>query len=210
MGSSNFIHFGWFEAPFENFTWDLQEYTSEGTHQLKVEARDSLGLVGTSAEIPVYVTLVQPTENPWAGIQHNMPLLIGLIVLVAGAILVLFLFVIMLLNLRGSEDLGAKAPPVARFTKYLFSILLVVELVMIVRSGFYGTLAGGGADAPLAADFGSVPQVAELLFTRYLYPFELTSILLLAAIVGAVVMAKRDNQEIAQTETLTESSEGNN
>jgi hypothetical protein len=77
--------------PFETFTWDLQAYNSEATHQLQVKARDSLGLVGTSAEIPVYVTIEQPKENPWTGIEQNLPLLIGLIVLVAGAILVLVL-----------------------------------------------------------------------------------------------------------------------
>ena len=56
-----------------------------------------------------------------------------LVVVYAGAIMVLFLFVIMLLNLRGDEDLGAPMPPVSLFTKYVFSVLLVMELVFIVK-----------------------------------------------------------------------------
>ena len=50
-----------------------------------------------------------------------------------------------------------------------------------------------GVMAQAMTDFGSVKEVATLLFTKYLYPFELTSVLLLAAIVGAVVMSKRDD-----------------
>ena len=41
-------------------------------------------------------------------------------------------------------------------------------------------------------DFGSVPQVAKLLFTKYMYPFQLTGILLLVALVGAVVLARKE------------------
>ncbi len=117
-----------------------------------------------------------------------------LVVVYAGAIMVLFLFVIMLLNLRGREDLGKPSPPINQITKYLFSILFVVELVFIVRSGFFAeTGAVGILGAPVADSFGSVEETAILLFTRYLYPFELTAILLLAAVVGAVVIAKRES-----------------
>ncbi|MEA2031251.1 MAG: NADH-quinone oxidoreductase subunit J [candidate division Zixibacteria bacterium] len=119
-----------------------------------------------------------------------------LIIVYAGAILVLFLFVIMLLNLRGKEDLGEKSPLVNQATKFIVSILFVVELVFAVRSGFVAE--GIAADAADFAGFGSVENVATLLFTRYLYPFELTSILLLAAIVGAVVMARRENRDEQQ------------
>ncbi len=116
-----------------------------------------------------------------------------LIIVYAGAILVLFLFVIMLLNLRGNEDFRDSSPPISRLTKYLVSLLLVLEIVFVVRSGIMSTAARGGVMA-ITDDYGSVESVATLLFTRYLYPFELTSILLLAAIVGAVVLAKRDRK----------------
>ena len=58
-----------------------------------------------------------------------------------------------------------------------------------------------------SANFGSVEAVAESLFTTYLYPFELTSILLLAAIVGAVVMAKRANEDEPLLEDMNEGEE---
>ncbi|MEW5797099.1 MAG: NADH-quinone oxidoreductase subunit J [Candidatus Zixiibacteriota bacterium] len=113
-----------------------------------------------------------------------------LVIVYAGAILVLFLFVIMLLNLRGSEDLGAPARPVGQFTKYIFGVLLTMELVFIVRAvPFSGTPAG--IVQPTTSDFGSVKDVAMTMFTDYLYPFELTGVLLLVAVVGAVVIARK-------------------
>ena len=115
-----------------------------------------------------------------------------LIIVYAGAIMVLFLFVIMLLNLRGQEDLSDNSPPVSRFTKYFVSALLFVEMWFVVKSGFFADAGQVGVMAEIPGTFGSVEEIAMVLFTRYLYPFELTSILILAAIVGAVVMAKRE------------------
>lgn len=116
-----------------------------------------------------------------------------LVVVYAGAIMVLFIFVIMLLNLRGREDLGDGSPPLNRVTKYVFSILFVVEVVFAVRKGFFAeTSAVSIMTQEVADSFGSVESTAMILFTRYLYPFELTAVLLLAAVVGAVAIAKRD------------------
>ncbi len=132
-------------------------------------------------------------------IQLNALFLAALLIIIyTGAILVLFLFVIMLLNLRGSEELVDKSSSLGRVTKYLVSFLLVLELVFVVRSSFFPSSVGGGVMTSVkSTGFGSVEGVATLLFTRYLYPFELTSILLLAAIVGAVVMAKRERNATA-------------
>lgn len=113
-----------------------------------------------------------------------------LIIVYAGAILVLFLFVIMLLNLRGTEDLGAGSSPVSKFTKFLIAGLLAVELGFVVRNGVFPD-AGVGTQAMQPDTFGSVKAVAELIFMKYLYPFELTSVLILVAIVGAVMLAGR-------------------
>ncbi len=125
-----------------------------------------------------------------------------LVVVYAGAILVLFLFVIMLLNLRGTEDLGRGSGPLNQLTKYVFAVLFVVELVFVVRAGFFAeTIAVSVLTGPPATDgFGSVENVAKLLFTRYLYPFELTAVLLLAAVVGAVAIAKREREDFATEE----------
>ncbi len=113
-----------------------------------------------------------------------------LIIVYAGAILVLFLFVIMLLNLRGTEDFGSGSHPVSKFTKFLVAGLLAVELGFVVRNGVFPD-AGVGAEALQPDTFGSVEAVAELIFLKYLYPFELTSVLILVAIVGAVMLAGR-------------------
>ncbi|UCD16564.1 MAG: NADH-quinone oxidoreductase subunit J [Candidatus Zixiibacteriota bacterium] len=113
-----------------------------------------------------------------------------LIIVYAGAILVLFLFVIMLLNLRG-EHFEDKGPRLGRATKYALSVLFFAEFVVIIKELAFTERAGMLA-AETAADFGGVEPVAELLYTKYLYPFELTSVLLLVAVVGAVLMAKRE------------------
>lgn len=119
-----------------------------------------------------------------------------LIIVYSGAILVLFLFVIMLLNLRGNEDLGRQSTPMNMIVKYGLSVLLLLEFIFIIKTTFFRSDIPIGMMVEKAKNFGSVEQVATSLFTKYLYPFELTSILLLAAIVGAVVMAKRTNEEL--------------
>lgn len=131
-----------------------------------------------------------------------------LIIVYSGAILVLFLFVIMLLNLRGDEDLGAPSSQVSQFTKYVVSIGLVAEFAFIIWSTVYSNSFAAGIVAGAPDGFGSPEQVASLLYGRYLYPFELTSILLLGAIVGAVVIARKENRdEIGPDKETTVASE---
>lgn len=123
-----------------------------------------------------------------------------LIIVYAGAILVLFLFVIMLLNLRGGEDLGEGSNAVSKTTKYLVSLLFVVEMAMVVRSAMFTKAGPVGIMAEPSGNFGTVETVAELLYSKYLFPFELASILLLVAIVGAVVIARRRHHDDANLE----------
>ena len=122
-----------------------------------------------------------------------------LIIVYSGAIMVLFLFVIMLLNLRGSEDLGEQSSPIKLGIKFIFGLILFVETVFIIKTGFLPDNIEVGVMPESLIGFGSVKEVATLLYTKYLYPFELTSILLLAAIVGAVVMSRRDDSELPDT-----------
>ena len=109
----------------------------------------------------------------------------------AGAIMVLFLFVIMLLNLgRGgpSDIKGAWGKVIAGVA----GLVLAGELVGLRNVGPPWTLElPPGTVASAVAERGAVRVVAEPLFQGYLVPFEITSVLLLAAIVGAVVLAKR-------------------
>ena len=111
------------------------------------------------------------------------------IIVYTGAIMVLFLFVIMLLNLR-RDEFGSVKNPLQNWFGRVFAIVLVIELVVIVARGFVFK------EVPSAMEeFGTVEQVGTLLFTKYLFPFELTSILLLVAMIGAVVLAKRRGEE---------------
>ena len=114
-----------------------------------------------------------------------------LIIVYAGAIMVLFLFVIMLLNMRGTEELGASSGVVSRFTKYTIRILLIMEFLFIIKGVPFQAVATGILSVPVD-NFGSIESVARLMFTKYMYPFQLTGILLTVAVVGAVVMARRD------------------
>lgn len=109
------------------------------------------------------------------------------IIVYAGAIMVLFLFVIMLLNLR-KDEFGPEKRKVQRFFAILFAVILFIEIGALVKLSISGLPQSSGITDP---DFGSAQQVGQLLFTDYLFPFEVTSVLLLVAIVGAIVMAKR-------------------
>ncbi len=103
------------------------------------------------------------------------------IIVYAGAIMVLFLFVLMLLNVKREEPSGGRALKTAAI---LLGALFALQVV--------GTLAGFGL-SPAANYDSSTQSFARLLFgTRFLYVFEATSILILAALVGAVVVAKKD------------------
>jgi NADH-quinone oxidoreductase subunit J len=109
----------------------------------------------------------------------------------AGAIMVLFLFVIMLLNLGRAGPTDLKGP-IGLGIGVLLAGLLLVQLLVLRQSTSLPALApAAGVPPRAAAGAGIVPALARPLFTVYLVPFELTSLLLLAAIVGAVVLAKR-------------------
>ena len=102
------------------------------------------------------------------------------ILVYAGAIVVLFLFVVMLLNLR--QD--AFSPERLRFTKTLgvvIGALVGVELLLLLPAAL-------GPAAEISADFGGYRAVGISLFTDWVLAFEVTSLLLLAAMVGAVIL----------------------
>jgi NADH-quinone oxidoreductase subunit J len=104
----------------------------------------------------------------------------------AGAIMVLFLFVIMLLNLPREDVAWAKHDLRRILLAAVLGVVLLIELVLVV-----GLRAGPVRGAALPADFGTTAMVGRLLFTRFLFPFEITSVILLVAIVGAMVLAKK-------------------
>jgi NADH-quinone oxidoreductase subunit J len=110
------------------------------------------------------------------------------IIVYAGAIMVLFLFVIMLLNLQRETTEGHSRTMVAvsAITGSLFALVLAYSL-----GKSSGGVPGPGMDSAPPDAYGSTAAVGERLFTHYVLPFEITSILLLVAVIGAVVIAKR-------------------
>ena len=106
------------------------------------------------------------------------------IIVYAGAIMVLFLFVIMLLNLRQPEA----APRFPYIGQKLGGIVMAGFTALILMYGF--SQAKLPPPKAMAPGLGNTESIARSLFTDYLLPFEVTSVLLLVAIVGAVVLAK--------------------
>ncbi len=113
----------------------------------------------------------------------------------AGAIMVLFLFVVMLLNLEKE-----KRPIIRHRLQKIFGVLLGAVLLFQIGMVFRSTLlrfsfldgAKGNFSPEKVAQMGNTQVVARLLFTDFLLPFEITSVLLLVAIIGAIVLAKRE------------------
>jgi NADH-quinone oxidoreductase subunit J len=104
------------------------------------------------------------------------------VIVYAGAIMVLFVFAIMVL-IPGKEETGPDPRRRYRLLAIPVGAALLAELTLIaVRRG--GAPRGPGSP-------GGVETIGRLLFTDYLFPFELTSLLLLAAMVGVILLAKR-------------------
>ena len=118
----------------------------------------------------------------FVGLDAQMVAVLQIIVY-AGAIVVLFLFVIMLLNLQVEERSWAPSPLVAVAAIGGLGIACLV-ILGIVRTPL-------GAPVPVHAGFGGTESLSERLYTVYLLPFEITSLLLLVAIVGAVVVGRK-------------------
>jgi len=104
-----------------------------------------------------------------------------------GAIMVLFLFVIMLLNLQDESKLK-EAFTYKKITSVLLSILLFCVLSFTLYFGFSGKFK---SMSPASVELGKAETLGAELFTSFSFPFELASFLLLAAIVGAVILAKK-------------------
>src|SRR5436190_1628799 len=105
----------------------------------------------------------------------------------AGAIMVLFLFVIMLLSM--TETGPSVQLSFSRILGGLAVAALFAVLVMALRKVPSGDLSWT-SDATRLASFGSIKEVGAVMYTQWLFPFEAVSLLLLVAIVGAVVVAK--------------------
>lgn len=103
----------------------------------------------------------------------------------AGAILVLFLFVVMLLESEPEKGLAFLPGRKLKLTAVGAGILFICQMAIMIR-------ARPAPPSLAAAGAGTTKAIGELLFTTYALPFELASILLLVGIIGAVVLAKKE------------------
>jgi NADH-quinone oxidoreductase subunit J len=108
------------------------------------------------------------------------------LIVYAGAIMVLFLFVVMLLGAERAEDDDDK-------NKWQQPLAIVLGLLLLAEA-VYVFFASGSTPAPVQGNdnFAAPVAIGELLFSSYLLPFEVTSVLLLAAVVGVVVLHQRE------------------
>jgi NADH-quinone oxidoreductase subunit J len=106
------------------------------------------------------------------------------IIVYAGAIMVLFLFTLMLMNLN--EETEKHKPAISRISAVIAACLLGLVMVAALRS------ADAGVSIPADNSIGTIQRLGYVLMNEYLFPFEFTSILLLSAMIGAVLLSKRE------------------
>ena len=139
-------------------------------------------IVSFAALAGLYIQL----DSPFAAVIQ--------IVIYAGAIMVLFVFVVMLLNAHREDEIAATSIKGPLRAGVALGAVLALELAWaLARAG--RAPAGGVRQAGEAVDpqaFQSVAGLGRVLFTDYALAFEVTSILILVAMVGAVVLAKRE------------------
>ena len=110
------------------------------------------------------------------------------IIIYAGAILILYLFVLMLLNLKTEERVLHR-----RYAWYIIGVgAVTVEFLLVLLASSYAGVKGDAAEAVQAV--GNSTAIGILMFSDYLLPFEIVGVFLLGAIVGAIVLAKTPAQ----------------
>lgn len=109
------------------------------------------------------------------------------IIIYAGAIMVLFVFAIMMINLR--EGLPPEKKKSILYVSSGLGFVFLIEIIL-AASGRLSSLA-----AAEVTETGNPTDLGRLLFCKYLYPFEITSILIVAALVGALVLLKKKEKE---------------
>ncbi|MDP8228998.1 MAG: NADH-quinone oxidoreductase subunit J [Candidatus Electryoneaceae bacterium] len=108
------------------------------------------------------------------------------VIVYAGAIMVLFMFVVMLLNLRDKQKWE-----VTNTLRKGLGFAVAGGVLLIIATALKSSF---NATAELSKDYGTVGAVGDLLFQRFLLPFEVASVLLLTAIIGVVMMVKRQQR----------------
>jgi NADH-quinone oxidoreductase subunit J len=156
-----------------------------------------IGAIGALAGAIGVVTVRNPFYSVLALVVHLISLAVlflllqaqflaaAQVIVYAGAVMVLYVFVVAYVG-GGEQALGGA---VLRVLGPLFGLAVAIELcIAMLGSALKGVSSKG---APYVAGFGTPKQIGSLFLTKYLFPFEVASILLLVAAVGAVVLARR-------------------
>jgi NADH-quinone oxidoreductase subunit J len=161
----------------------------------------ALGVI--SARNPVYSALALvmcfiTSAAIWLLIEAEF-LAVVLVLVYVGAVMVLFLFVVMMLDI----NLAELRKGFTRFAwlGWITAAALIVEITGVVwaRGGLGGAIdAHRSVVAPLPADYSNTLELGKLLYTRYAYPFELAAVLLLVAIVAAITLTMRRRTGLKQ------------
>jgi NADH-quinone oxidoreductase subunit J len=138
----------------------------------------ALSLVGTLFGIAVL--FIAQEANFLAAVQ---------VIVYAGAIVVLFLFVIMLLGVDEVEDL--RVEPLGGGQRVGAAVVALGVLALVLATFASTSWEATGVVGELDETVPDINQIGEALFTRYIYAFEITSVLLVIAVVGAVLLARR-------------------
>ena len=120
-------------------------------------------------------------------------LAIALVLVYVGAVMVLFLFVVMMLDVNLAELR-------AGFTKYLpvgglVALLMMVAMIWVVGSRYFNREV-----SPHPADYSNTLELGKVLYTDYIYPFEIAAIILLVAIVAAIALTMRERRPLLKTQ----------
>ncbi|MBL7773325.1 MAG: NADH-quinone oxidoreductase subunit J [Chitinophagaceae bacterium] len=113
------------------------------------------------------------------------------IIVYAGAIMVLFLFVVMLMNLNSDTE------PQKNFLIQFAAVISGGALLLILVATLKSTITGlevSQIDYKQQSNIGLIKELGNTLFTKFVFPFEIASVLFLSAMVGAVVLGKRDQE----------------
>ncbi|GAB1722370.1 MAG: NADH-quinone oxidoreductase chain 10 [Nitrospira sp.] len=114
------------------------------------------------------------------------------IVVYAGAILVLYLFVVMLLSIKSEERYHNQLPVAG-----LLGVMLCTEVILLLIQSRTAASAPAIPADPVA-ESGNTELIGEALYSTYLFPFEVASLILLVAMIGAIILAKKDINEPVQ------------
>ena len=116
------------------------------------------------------------------------------IVVYAGAILVLYLFVVMLLNLRQDDRYHRQWPIAAAI-----GVTLTIETIILAAIKGWTSPAVTTGTVTAIEGIGNTEAIGDVLYSTYLFPFEVASLILLVAMIGAIILAKKDLGEPADS-----------